>query len=59
LQKKIIELERKYWDVSTQRKVYHFTIDESEGSTIERMEKEVRERKLVKFVRLVLKRRLE
>jgi hypothetical protein len=44
---KIIELERKYWDMSTQRKVYHFTIDESEGSPVERMENEVKEREEV------------
>jgi hypothetical protein len=41
---KIIELVRKLWDMSTQRKVYHFTIDESEGSTVERMENGVKER---------------
>ena len=45
---KIIESVRKYWDISTEGKVYHFTIDESEGSIVERMENGVRERKLVK-----------
>jgi hypothetical protein len=37
-------LVRKYWDISTERKVYHFTMDESVGSTVERMENGVRER---------------
>ena len=41
---KIIELVRKYWGISTESKVYHFTIDESEGSTVERMENGVKER---------------
>jgi hypothetical protein len=40
---KIIELVRKYWDISAERKVYHFSIDESEGSTVERMENGVKE----------------
>jgi hypothetical protein len=37
-------LVRKYWDIITERKVYQFTIDESEGSTVERMENGVKER---------------
>lgn len=43
---KIMELLRKYWYISTERKVYHFTVDESEGSStvVERMENGVKER---------------
>jgi hypothetical protein len=53
-------LVRKYWDIRTERKVYHFTIDESEGSTIDRMENGVKEREEAGEVcELVLKRRLE
>jgi hypothetical protein len=40
----IIELVRKYWDISTERKVYHLTIDESEGSAVENVEWSERER---------------